>query len=225
MPEHGVIYAEEDFLQLSGLQHFAFCRRQWALIHIEQQWKENLRTVEGDLFHLRAHDEQARERRGDVLILRGLPVASATLGVSGKCDVVEFHADTNGIPLRGEEGLWLPYPVEYKRGAPKSHQADQLQLCAQAMCLEEMLCCTISEGALFYGETRRRTVASFSADLRSQVKELLGEMHQLYRRGYTPRVRRSKSCNACSMQELCLPALMKGNDVSAYLHQAMEVES
>lgn len=139
-------YCEEDFLQLSGLQHFAFCRRQWALIHIEQQWKENLRTVEGDLFHRRAHDDQARERRGDVLILRGLSVASPTLGISGTCDVVEFRADPGGVPLQGEEGLWVPFPIEYKRGAPKSHRADELQLCAQAMCLEEMLCCAVPEG-------------------------------------------------------------------------------
>lgn len=217
-------YTEEDFLQLSGLQHFAFCRRQWALIHIEQQWMDNLHTVEGDLFHHRAHDEKARERRGDILILRGLSVTSSTLGISGKCDVVEFHADPGGVPLRGEKGLWVPFPIEYKRGAPKSHRADELQLCAQAMCLEEMLCCAIPEGALFYGETRRRTLVPFSAELREDVRAMLKEMHQLYRRGHTPRVRRSKYCNACSLQELCLPALMKGNDVYNYLRQAMEVE-
>lgn len=219
-----MIYAEEDYLQLSGLQHFAFCRRQWALIHMEQQWKENLRTAEGQLFHRRAHSEQAREHRGNVLILRGLSVSSRVLGVSGQCDVVEFRASPDGVPLRGEDGLWTPFPVEYKRGAPKPHQADELQLCAQAMCLEEMLCCAIPEGALFYGATRRRTAAPFSAQLRSQVREMLEEMHQLYRKAYTPKVRRSKSCNACSLQELCLPGLMKGNDVDAYLRQAMEVE-
>ena len=219
-----MIYTEEDFLQLSGLQHFAFCRRQWALIHVEQQWRENLRTVEGDLFHRRAHDEQSRERRGDILILRGLPVASLTLGISGKCDVVEFRTDISGVPLRGEEGLWVPFPIEYKRGTPKSHRADELQLCAQAMCLEEMLCCAVPEGALFYGETRRRTLVPFSAELREEVQTMLEEMHQLYRRGHTPKVRRSKSCNACSLQELCPPALLKGNDVDTYLRQAMEVE-
>ena len=219
-----MIYTEEDFLQLSGLQHFAFCRRQWALIHVEQQWRENLRTVEGDLFHRRAHDEQSRERRGDILILRGLPVASPTLGISGKCDVVEFRTDISGVPLRGEYGLWVPFPIEYKRGTPKSHRADELQLCAQAMCLEEMLCCAVPEGALYYGETRRRTLVPFSAELREEVQTMLEEMHQLYRRGHTPKVRRSKSCNACSLQELCLPALLKGNDVDTYLRQAMEVE-
>lgn len=213
---------EEEYLQLSGLQHFAFCRRQWALIHLENQWQENLRTVEGDLFHRRAHDEQQRERRGDTLILRGLPVVSRSLGISGKCDVVEFHAAPSGVPLPGEDGLWQPFPVEYKKGAPKASQADEWQLCAQALCLEKMLCCVIPEGALFYGETRRRTAVSFSDDLREQVKTALAEMHQLYRRGHTPRVRRSKSCNACSLKELCLPGLERRGTVAQYLRNAME---
>lgn len=219
-----MIYREEEYLQLSGLQHFAFCRRQWALIHIEQQWQENLRTVEGSLLHGRAHDEQARERRGDTLILRGLSVSSPTLGISGKCDVVEFRANPNGVPLHGEVGLWTPFPVEYKRGIPKAHQADELQLCAQTMCLEEMLCCTISEGALFYGETRRRMVVSFTQELREQVVTMLEEMHRLYARGYTPKVKPTKGCSSCSLKELCLPALMKGKTTDTYLLQAMEVE-
>ncbi len=219
-----MIYHEEGYLQLSGLQHFAFCRRQWALIHIEQQWRENLRTVEGDLLHRRAHDEQARERRGDTLILRGLSVFSPTLRISGKCDVVEFYADPNGVPLHGEEGLWAPFPVEYKRGAPKAHQADELQLCAQAMCLEEILCCTIPEGALFYGETRRRTAVCFTQELRELVGTMLEEMHRLYARGHTPKVKPAKGCSACSLKELCLPALMKEKAADRYLRQAMEVE-
>ena len=217
-----MICSEEDFLQLSGLQHFAFCRRQWALIHIEQQWRENLRTVEGDLFHTRAHDEQQRERRGDTLILRGLPVFSRTMGISGKCDVVEFRADPAGVPLQGEAGLWQPFPVEYKRGEPKVHDADRLQLCAQAMCLEEMLCCSVPEGALFYGETRRRTAVPFSDALRGQVTAMLEEMHQLFRRGHTPKVKPSKSCNACSLKELCLPALLERKSTQSYLRTAME---
>lgn len=156
------------------------------------------------------------------MILRGIPVVSSRLGISGKCDVVEFHADPNGIPLRGEAGLWAPSPVEYKRGSPKEHQADALQLCAQAMCLEEMLCCSIWEGALFYGETRRREGVCFTQALRQQVQAMLAEMHGLYRRGYTPKVKPNKSCNACSLKELCLPTLLKGKDVDAYLRQAME---
>lgn len=215
-------FEQEDFLQLSGLQHFAFCRRQWALIHVEVQWADNLRTVEGDLFHHRAHDEKLRERRENLLILRNLPVFSPTLGVSGRCDVVEFRADPQGVSLHGEEGLWLPYPIEYKKGAPKSHNADVLQLCAEAMCLEEMLCCSVPEGALFYGEPRRRTVVEFTEEVRGEVKRMLEEMHALARRGYTPKVKPSKSCNACSLKELCLPALLRGRTASAYLRQAME---
>lgn len=215
-------YNQEEYLQLSGLQHFAFCRRQWALIHIEQQWQDNLRTVEGDLMHRRAHDEAIREKRGTILILRGLSVSSPTLGISGKCDVVEFHQDPAGISLHQEEGLWLPYPVEYKRGSPKEHQADELQLCAQAICLEEMLCCKIPEGALFYGETRRRVVVPFTLPLRQQVYTMTEEMHQFYCRGYTPKVKPSKGCYACSLKDLCLPALMKSKKLDSYLQKAME---
>lgn len=213
---------KDEYLQLSGLQHFSFCRRQWALIHIENQWSENLRTIEGNLFHNRAHDEQRRERRGDTLILRGLPIVSHTLRLSGQCDVLEFHASPKGVHLRGEEGLWIPFPVEYKRGAPKENFADQLQLCAQAICLEEMLCCSISEGALFYGETRRRTAVLFTEELREKVRLTTAEMHQIFRRSYTPKVRPTKSCNACSLKELCLPVLMRKKNVSEYLKTAME---
>ena len=220
-----MMYAEEEYLQLSGLQHFAFCRRQWALIHIEQQWRENLWTAEGDLFHRRAHAEQLREKRGGTLVLRGLSVASSALGLSGKCDVVEFRADPKGISLHAEEGLWVPYPVEYKRGSPKPHQADELQLCAQALCLEEMLCCTIAEGALFYGETRRRVTVPFLPALRAQVYSMAEEMHQLRSRGYTPKVKPSKGSSACSLKELCLPVLMRGKAVEAYLRQAIEEET
>ena len=216
---------KEEYLQLSGLQHFSFCRRQWALIHLENQWNENLRTAEGNLFHNRAHDEQQRERRGDTLILRGLPIVSHTLGLSGQCDVLEFHASSKGVSLRGEEGFWVPFPVEYKRGVPKENPADQLQLCAQAICLEEMLCCSIPEGALFYGETRRRTKVLFTEELREKVRLTTEEMHQMFRRGYTPKVKPTKSCNACSLKELCLPVLMRKKKVSEYLKTAMEGES
>ena len=215
-------YKEEDWLPLSGLQHFAFCRRQWALIHIENQWAENYRTVDGQLMHEHVHDQGLRESRGDRLIVRGLAIHSAQLGVSGQCDAVEFRREPGGVPLRGREGLWLPYPVEYKRGKPKEHNADELQLCAQAICLEEMLCCAIPEGALYYGEPRRRTVVLFTPELRGQVRESLAEMHQLHHRHHTPKVRPSTSCNACSLKEQCLPKLMSRKKVSDYLAAAME---
>lgn len=213
---------EEDWLQLSGLQHFAFCRRQWALIHIEDQWAENFRTVDGSLMHENAHDQGFRESRGDVLIVQGLAVHSAQLGISGQCDVVEFHQDPDGISLQGREGTWRPYPIEYKRGKPKDGPADALQLCAQAMCLEEMLCCAIQEGAIYYGETRHRTVVPLTQDLRSQVRDSLVEMHDLYQKHYTPKVKPTKACNACSLKDLCLPKLMRVKKVADYLTGAME---
>ena len=213
---------EEDWLLLSGLQHFAFCRRQWALIHIENQWAENFRTVDGHLMHERVHDQEFRESRGDRLTVRGLAIHSAQLGISGQCDAVELQRDPDGISLRDREGLWQPYPVEYKRGKPKEDNADELQLCAQAMCLEEMLCCTVPEGALYYGEPRRRTVVLFTPELRQQVRDSLTEMHQLYQRRYTPKVKPSKACNACSLKDLCLPKLMSRKKVADYLSAAME---
>lgn len=215
-------YEEDDYLLLSGLQHFAFCPRQWALIHMENLWAENLRTTEGHLMHERAHNASLRERRGDVIIVRGVSFSSAALGVSGQCDVLEYHADPDGIPLPDTDGTWRPYPVEYKRGSPKDHSADRLQLCGQAMCLEEMLCCDIPEGALFYGETRRREIVLFTDELRQEVGDDLAEMHRLFRRGHTPRVKPSKACNACSLKELCLPKLMRAKSVASYLAQAME---
>ena len=222
MDTNGVIYSEEEFLQLSGLQHFKFCRRQWALIHIENQWAENYRTVDGTLMHENAHDRNFQESRGDLLITRGVSVFSATLGVSGQCDVLEFHRTDTGIPLQGKEGLWLPYPVEYKRGSPRQDGADTLQLCGQAMCLEEMLCCDIPEGALYYGEIRRRITVPFTEELREEVRTMLAQMDDLYRREQTPKVKTSKSCSACSLKELCLPKLMKNRSVAAYLKDAME---
>lgn len=215
-------FNEEDWLQLSGLQHFAFCRRQWALIHIENQWAENLRTVDGHLMHEHVHDQECRERRGERMIIRGLAIHSMELGISGQCDAVEFYRDPTGAPLQGREGLWRPYPVEYKRGKPKEYRADEVQLCAQAMCLEEMLCCTVPKGALYYGEPRRRTVVQFTTELRRQVQGCLSEMHELFKKRYTPRVKSSKACNACSLKELCLPKLMSRKKVADYLAVAME---
>lgn len=215
-------FKEENYLQLSGLQHFAFCRRQWALIHIEQQWAENLRTVDGRILHEKAHDGAAREKRGDLLITRNMSVHSSELGISGSCDVVEFLRSPEGISLRGQEGLWQPYPVEYKRGSPKTTDADRLQLCAQAMCLEEMLCCDIPEAAIFYGEIRRREVIDLDESLRDRVRRHLEEMHELYRRSHTPKAKPGKGCNACSLKELCIPKLVKRRSAQEYLFRSME---
>lgn len=217
--------AERGILMLSGLQHFAYCRRQWALIHVEQQWQENLHTAEGQVFHRRAHDEQQTEVRGDTIIVRGMRVQSERLGISGICDVVEFTRSPDGIALAGREGRYQVHPVEYKKGAPKEHQADELQLCAQAMCLEEMLLCRIDEGSLFYGEPRRRTRVTFSPELRAQAEQMIGEMHQLDERGHTPRVKRHKGCSACSLKEICLPGMDRVPAASAYLRAHVREET
>lgn len=215
-------YKEEDFLMLSGLEHFRFCRRQWALIHVENQWNENLRTVEGQLMHERVHDADFREKRGDLLIVRDMRIFSRTLGVSGNCDMVEFRRNPDGIELQGEAGKYLPYPIEYKHGTLRNDRANELQLCCQAMCLEEMLCCSIPEGALFFGETRHREKVLFSPELREEVRTSLVEMHHLFMRGYTPKVKPSKSCNACSLKDVCVPKLMKNKSVDSYLEKQNE---
>ncbi len=211
------MYEEDEYLQLSGIQHFAFCRRQWALIHVELQWNENVRTVEGRLLHEKAHDATSREKRGDLIVSRAMPVSSKELGISGECDIVEFHRAEQGILLHGYEGTWGVVPVEYKRGSPKESHVDILQLAAQAMCLEEMLCCQIPMGCLYYGETRHRQNVELTADIREEVKAMLKEMHAYFTRKYTPKVKWKKSCNACSLRDLCLPVLGKGKSAKDYI--------
>jgi CRISPR-associated exonuclease Cas4 len=187
-------YLEEDFLSLSGIQHFSFCRRQWALIHIEQQWAENLRTVEGEILHEKAHDGYRAEKRSDV------------------------------IKIFGREGLFLPVPVEYKRGSPKETEEDVLQLTAQAMCLEEMLLCGIPEGYLFYGETNHRIKIGFDDAVRQKVIMMFKEMHELYDRRYTPKVKTGKHCRACSLADICLPKLCRDKSALQYIQSHIEEE-
>lgn len=215
------MYKEEDYLQLSGIQHFAFCRRQWALAYIELQWQENVRTVEGKLLHEKAHDVTSSEKRGDLIISRAMPVYSRELGISGECDVVEFRRAEEGIHLVGREGTYEVVPVEYKRGKPKEDNIDILQLAAQVMCLEEMLCCRISYGYLFYGETKHRKKIEINDTLRQDVKNMFQEMHQYYERRYTPRVKRTKGCNACSLKNICLPQLGVQKSANAYINKML----
>ena len=199
-------YTEDDYLMISGIQHFKFCRRQWALIHVEQQWAENVHTVMGELMHKKVHDPYLTEKRKDTILVRALPVSSRTMGVSGECDLVEFHKCEDGIRLHGHT------------------DADRLQLAAQAMCLEEMFSATVSAGALFYGETRRREVVEFTDDLRNEVRDMFEEMHQYFRRGYTPKVKTGKMCSSCSLKELCLPKLNKPVSVRSYIAQMLKEE-
>jgi CRISPR-associated exonuclease Cas4 len=217
-------YSEEDYLMLSGIQHFSFCKRQWALIHIENQWSENIRTIEGNILHEKTHDSSILEKRGSVIISRRIPVVSKLLGISGECDVVEFHKDKNGVNIFGREGLYKVYPVEYKKGKPKIDDIDIMQLTAQAMCLEEMLCCEIEKGYLYYGETRHRETVEINSQYKNRVVELLQEMHSLYDKKHTPNVKRTKACNACSLKDICLPVLLKKKSAKEYISQAIKEE-
>ncbi len=233
-------YSEEDFLQLSGIQHYIFCRRQWALIHLEQQWAENERTVDGKFMHEHAHDAASHEKRGSILIARGMYIHSRQLGLSGQCDIVEFHrtdltvpdedgsSETHspeGIPLHGYSGLWLPYPVEYKRGHAKPDRCDEAQVCAQAVCLEEMYCCHVHYGAIYYGQNRRRIEVEFTEELRETVRKSSIEMHDLYYKGYTPKAHRRKCCESCSLMEQCMPELPEEGSVALYLQRMKEMDA
>lgn len=219
------MYAEEDYLMLSGIQHFAFCQRQWAIIHIEQQWADNYQTTSGELLHKKAHDENSFEKRGALLIVRGLRISSHELGLSGQCDVVEFHQCKNGIELFGYDGKWNPVPIEYKHGSPKENNADQLQLCAQAICLEEMFQTNIPDGYLYYGEIRRRTFVEFTPALRNDVKKISLEMHSLFQKGYTPNVKPSRQCRSCSLENLCIPKLQKAVKVRDYIEKNIKANN
>lgn len=216
------LYNEENFLQLSGIQHFSFCRRQWALAYIEMQWQENVRTVEGKILHENAHDAGLKEKRGDLIIVRAMPIHSRELGVSGECDVVEFHKAQEGISLSGKEGLYKVVPIEYKRGKPKTDDSDILQVAAQALCLEEMLCCTIPYGYIYYGETRHRTKIEFTEEIRVKVRNTFADKY--YEQRYTPKVKTSKKCNACSLKDICLPVLNKKKSVSGYIDRMLSEE-
>lgn len=217
-------YSEEDYLFISGIQHFKFCRRQWALIHVEQQWEENVHTVIGELMHKKAHDPYLTEKRKDTIIVRALPVVSKEMGITGECDVVEFRRCEDGVRLHGHRGLYSIYPVEYKKGKPKTDGKDQLQLAAQAMCLEEMFSTKVKEGALFYGETKRREIIHITDELRLEVRDMFQEMHHYFSRHYTPKVKTSKSCSSCSLKEICLPKLSKTVSVGTYVKRMLQEE-
>jgi CRISPR-associated exonuclease Cas4 len=215
----------ESYLLLSGVQHFVFCKRQWALITLEQVWQDNILTAEGAIMHEHAHDESFRERRGSIITVRGLSVYSKILRLHGKCDVVEFHASDSGHPLSGEDGLWCPIPVEYKRGRPKVHRADHAQLCAQAICLEEMLCHEVPFGYMYYGQTKLRERVDFTDNLRDLVQSAADEMHDMFRMKHIPSPKRTGSCKSCSIVDECMPYAQKRETVEEYIESYISEDS
>jgi CRISPR-associated exonuclease Cas4 len=202
-------YSSDELLYLSGIQHFAFCRRQWALNQVEDQWQDNVLTVEGKQMHERADDPYFSEVRDGVIITRSMPIASYKLGLIGRCDVVEFVPSEEGVQLPYRKGKYLPVPVEYKHGRPKWDECDEVQLCAQVICLEEMLAVTIPSAYLYYWEIRRREEIPITEELRILVRKYALEMHSYYERGYTPQVKPSKACKSCAINDICLPTLQE----------------
>ncbi len=208
-----MLFTEDDFIQLSALQHYAFCPRQCALIHIEQVWADNRLTAEGRIMHERVHEE-GEESRGDVRIERGIAVRSLRLGIIGKADVVEYH--------RQPYGSWRAFPVEYKHGKPKVDESDKIQLCAQALCLEEMMQGHVPAGAIFYGRTRRRLDVEFDENLRQVTEKTARDVRQLLLAGETPKPVYAKRCENCSLIAACLPkTLQKKRTVAVYLKRML----
>ena len=230
------VYFEDELLPLSALQHLVFCERQCALIHIEGLWRDNPLTLEGSRLHKRVdEDGPRRERRGNLVIARGLPLRSLILGLSGRADVVEFHRQSHpdpatesgsfasAVPLDGIGGHWAPFPVDYKRGKPKRDRCDEVQLCAQALCLQEMLGVQVPDGALFYGRTQRRQDVVFDEELRATTAEAACRLHELVSSGVTPRAMKMPKCKRCSLIDLCLPEAMgKGRSARTYLRQVTD---
>lgn len=199
------MFPEEQLIPISALQHWLYCPRQCALIHVEQAWAENKFTAEGRVMHENAH-EGADETKQGIRITRGMPVVSWLLGLTGQCDVVEFHDFKSQDPNVKSKVV----PVEYKRGKPKTHRADEVQLCAQALCLEEMLETGVAGGALFYGEKRRRTEVLFDDELRELVKTTLVEVRACFAEGRTPLAEyAARRCDACSLIDICQPQAMR----------------
>jgi CRISPR-associated exonuclease Cas4 len=219
------MYSEDDLLMLSGIQHIAFCERQYALIYIEQEWVENLLTAEGRNLHHKVDDPFENEKRANYIVWRSVPVVSYYLGLRGIADIVELRQINDKSPgtieLPGETGFWEIIPVEYKRGKPKPDYCDEVQLCAQAICLEEMHRIHIHEGFIFYGQTRHRHPVQFSADLRIKVNEYAEKMHHLDNAGITPPPVLKKGCPSCSLKGICLPNTLAQKKTDEYLDQLM----
>lgn len=207
---------DDDFIPLSALQHYLYCPRQCALIHLEQQWAENRQTAEGRLLHDKA-DTPGTERRHGMRTVTAMPLSNPELRISGVADVVEFRIDASGE---------RPYPVEYKRGRPKAHRADEVQLCAQALCLEAMFCVKVEEGALFYGQPRRREVITFDNSLRILTREVISAARAMFISRHTPLASYdAKRCDSCSLLDICQPRLLaKIGTVEAWLTRKLRNE-
>lgn len=203
------MYSEDSYLMLSGIQHFYFCKRQWALIHIEQQWQENIHTSEGNILHKKVDDPFIKEKRKDIIISRSVPISSSKLGLSGVIDLVEFRKNDTGVKIEGKSGYWMPRIVEYKKGKPKRDKRDIVQVVAQNICLEDYYDYKIDYAELYYFSVNKREEVHIDDDLRKKVFELSEEMHEMYEQSITPKAEYFKNCTLCSLYDLCMPRLTK----------------
>lgn len=193
----------------SGIQHYYFCKRQWALIHIEQQWKENEHTTTGKILHEKADNPLLKEKRKKYFVSRAIPIVSKKLGITGILDVVEFFSTEEGIEIPGKKGKWKPNIIEYKKGREKKDNRDVVQLTAQVICLEEMLNIKIKTADLYYFATKQRKQIEITQELRDLVNRLVEEMHLLMRKKKTPKAEYFKNCKLCSLNSICMPRLSK----------------
>lgn len=216
------MYNEDDMLMLSGIQHYRFCPRQWALIHIEQQWLDNRLTIEGEIMHKHVDDPFYRQKCGDHITLRSVSIASYELGLYGMSDVIELRScisKEDSITHPKYPGRWIPVPVEYKRGKPKQNEIDEAQLAAQVMCLEEQLGIHLHYGSFFYGETRQRIEVEITKRLRNIVRECANEMHNIFQKAIIPKSPIGKHCEKCSIKEICMPETNRCSTVNYYLNK------
>lgn len=221
-----MIYNDDELLSLSGIQHYYFCKRQWALIHVEQQWAENRATMEGKVIHEKADDPFFTESRKNTFISRAIPLVSYNLGFYGIADIIEFTKSEAGVKVKDREGKWIPNIVEYKRGKPKQDERDIVQLVAEALCLEEMLSYRISSADFFYNETKRRIKIEITEVLRNRVIDLACEMHKIYELKITPKADNGKHCKSCSLVDICMPRLTsKKVNVANYIEKYIKLGS
>jgi CRISPR-associated exonuclease Cas4 len=213
------MYTEEDYIQLSALQHYVFCPRQCGLIHVEDVWADNVFTVRGEILHEKV-DTDTYETRGTLKTVRGLRIHSTRLGIVGRCDVVEFHG--RRLPSAGVESQSMVtfgsvMPVEFKSGEPKEDVSDKVQLCAQALCLEEMMNTQVKRGAFFYGKIRRRVQVELDDELRKQTEEIITAVHEIVSQKKVPAARYNEKCRNCSLEETCMPKAMNERKLHKYI--------
>lgn len=203
------MYSEYEYLMISGIQHYLFCKRQRALIHIENEWGENAFTKIGEIVHNKTDNPLIKEKRGRKIISRAMPVSSKKLGISGILDTIEFYKANEGITIDGKKGYWNPIIVEYKSGKDKKYQYDKAQLMAEALCIEEMFAINIKKGYIYYHKTDERFEVEFDNDLRQLTTDTILEMHQAYKEKKIPSASYYRKYNLCSLNDKCLPRLTK----------------